>query len=201
MGPLRDANNDITHIHIAVHDVTEIANLVQSLEISKNKAEIANIAKSEFLANMSHEIRTPMNGVLAMVELLKDTKLDTTQKEYLNIVNSSGKALLSVINDILDFSKLESGEILLENVSIRTETLIDECIGIFATANRDLPVELSASISPNLPRAFMGDPARVKQVLINLLSNAFKFTSQGEVILKVTETVINGREYIRFSGD
>lgn len=173
----------------------------EALHLQKN-AELANYAadfKSRFLATMSHEIRTPMNGVLGMVEMLKDTKLDKSQQQYLDIINTSGRALLAVINDILDFSKLESGHIILENISIKTESLVDECIGIFLTAKRDRNIEFTTYISPDLPQTFIADPTRIKQVLINLIGNAFKFTSEGEIALTVSEQSIDDKHFIQFS--
>ncbi|WP_101756713.1 hybrid sensor histidine kinase/response regulator [Oceanicoccus sp. KOV_DT_Chl] len=169
--------------------------LQKEAELAQHTAEF----KSSFLAAMSHEIRTPMNGVLGMVEIMKETPLDYNQKQYLDIIKTSGKSLLSIINDILDFSKLESGNIGIESISINLESLIDECIAIFSGSQKNIAVDFSANISANLPANFIGDPSKIKQVLINLLSNAFKFTEQGNISLEVEEEFQGDAHYIRFS--
>jgi signal transduction histidine kinase/DNA-binding response OmpR family regulator len=145
----------------------------------------ASKTKSEFLATMSHEIRTPMNGVLGMAELLAGTELNETQQRYVKTINDSGKSLLTVINDVLDFSKIEAGKMRLVDEEFDLEALIDSCVEIFALRCLDKKLELISCLAPGIPRYIIGDSVRLRQVLLNLLGNALKFTEQGEVTLKV----------------
>ncbi len=140
-------------------------------------------AKAEFLARISHEIRTPMNGVLGMSELLLGTPLSTKQLDYVQTIHSAGNELLSLINEILDISKLESGQIELDDVQFDLNALIDDCLAIFRSKAEQQKVELISFIQPQVPRVISGDPTRLRQAILSLLDNAFKLTSEGEILL------------------
>ena len=182
---IRDAKGKAIRIQAHVRDVTDTRKQAIELERAKDEAIAASQAKSEFLANMSHEIRTPMNGILGMAELLGGSDINERQREFVSVINNSASALLNIINDILDFSKIEAGAFEMDPVPFDLKSSINDVTSLVRTSAQEKGLELIINYATDLPKHFIGDAGRLRQVVTNLVGNAVKFTETGHITIDV----------------
>src|SRR5580704_2363689 len=194
--PLRDKNGRVTGLVGIGRDITHLKKVQEEMQNAREAAEAASRAKSEFLANMSHEIRTPLNGVMGMTDLALETDLTQEQREYLETVKMSGDSLLTVINDILDFSKIEAGKIDLEALDFDLRDSLESTLKTLAVRADEKGLELLGEVAPEVPEVVRGDSSRLRQIVVNLVGNAIKFTDRGEIAVKVQVEGTEGSDCI-----
>jgi len=187
--PLRDSGGEIVGTFGISRDITSIKKTQDELSAARDAADAANRAKSDFLANMSHEIRTPMNAIIGMSELLSQTRLTREQHDFLDLVREAADSLLRLLNDILDFSKIEASKLELEKIPLSLRDTVGKTGQTLALRAAEKGLELICRISPDIPDRLIGDPGRLRQILINLIGNAIKFTDQGEIFVDVCRDI------------
>lgn len=183
--PFIDENDEVIGTFGISRDITELKKSQDELRKARDQADEANRAKSDFLANMSHEIRTPMNGIIGMSELLAQTELTTKQRDYVDLVRDSANSLLMLLNDILDFSKIEARKLELESIPFSLRDLIEKAGRTLSVKAAEKNLELACRVAPDVPDRLLGDPGRLRQIMINLVGNAIKFTDEGEIVVDV----------------
>jgi signal transduction histidine kinase len=183
--PLLNKSNSIIGSFIILNDITRLKETMENLKSAKLAAEDASRAKSEFLATMSHEIRTPLNGIIGMSELLETAKLSAEERENLKVLQYSADSLLYILNEILDFSKIEAGKMQIDNSSFDLRELLSNITKTFIFNNKNKAVSLTCNIDPKIPNMLSGDYTKLRQILTNLLSNAFKFTEKGNIKVNI----------------
>lgn len=195
--PVRDERTGaVVRFFGATVDITESKRIEEELRASKEAAEAANRAKSDFLANVSHEIRTPLHGIMGTLELLRTTELDSLQSEYADLATKSADVLLAMINDLLDFAKVEAGKLELEAIPFSLRELIRDSVRLLAVRAGAKGLKLSQRVADGVPDSLVGDPTRLRQVLVNLVDNAIKFTPQGEVAVSVQKPEVSGDAFL-----
>jgi PAS domain S-box-containing protein len=183
--PITNASGEVTGLVANIVDITDRTEMELALRRATRHAQAANSAKSEFLANMSHEIRTPMNGVIGMTDLALETDLDEVQREYLEVVKTSAQSLMVILNDILDFSKIEAGRLDIESVVFNLAGLMTDTLKALRPRAVQKGLSLALELGSTLPRQVRSDPGRLRQILTNLCDNAIKFTTKGQVVIRL----------------